>query len=161
MELTVSIMVPDTVLNLCCRYTGVANPNEEKYRLNETDPDRFNDIIKTIKSASPNQFFIENRPQNDSFMRALNAYNKAHPDAQIDIIDDIIKNISVDNYKQSKIGTKGDHINDEMHEFANMRIPGFTKNSKSSLYVKFVTPEAGKKIDVISVHRPIDNKKRW
>lgn len=158
MELTVSIMVPNTVLNLCCRYTGVANPNEEKYRLNETDPDRFNDIIKIIKSTSANQFFIEDRPQNRAFMKALSEYNDANPDAKIDIIDDIVKAVSVDNYKQSKIGTTGKHTGDEMHEFANIRIPGFSKNRKNTLYVKFITPEQGEQIDVISVHRPIDVK---
>jgi hypothetical protein len=160
MELSISVVVPRTVLNLCCRYTGKANPNEDKYRLNETDPDRFNDILKTIKSTQLSQFFIEDRPQNRQCIEAVEQYNEEHPDQKIDLLQEVIKALSVDNYKHSKMGTKGSHTGDEMHEFSNIRIPGFSKNSKWSIYFKFVTPEEGKDIDVISLHRPIDVKAR-
>ena len=156
MDLYVSVLVPRTILNLCCRYTGRANPNEHKYRLCDTDLDRFNDIVKTIKSANPSRFFIERRPQNEAGYKAIQDWNEEHPDQKIDLIDDVVKAISIDNYKWTKVGTNGDHKGDEMHEFGNIRIPGFSKNRKWALYVKFVTPEQGKDIDVISAHRSMD-----
>ena len=156
MELYISILVPQTVLNLCCRYTGKANPNEHKYRLNDVDPDRFNDILKTIKSTQSSQFFIEDRPQNRQCIQAVQQWNEEHPDQKIDLIRDAVKAISVENYKHSKVGTRGEHAGDEMHEFGNIRIPGFSKNRQWSMYIKFVTPEQGKNIDVISLHRSMD-----
>ena len=123
MNLFVDIVVPQTIVNLCCRYTGKANPDENKYRLNETDPDRFNDILKTIKSTQTSQFFIEDRPQNRQCIEAVQQWNEEHPDQKIDLLEYVIKAISSDNYKQSKIGTTGKHTGDEMHEFANIRIP--------------------------------------
>lgn len=160
MELSICVVVPQTIVNLCCRYTGKANPDEEKYHLNETDPDRFNDILKTIKSTQLSQFFIEDRPQNRQCIEAVQQYNEEHPNQKIDLLQEVIKALSVDNYKHSKVGTKGAHTGDEMHEFGNIRIPGFSKNSKWSVYFKFVTPEQGKDIDVISLHRPMDANAR-
>ena len=157
MDLYVSVLVPRTIVNLCCRYTGKPNPNEHKYRLCDTDPDRFNDILKTVKSANPSQFFIEDRPQNRMCIEAVQEWNDVHPDQKIDLIEDAVKAVSIDNYKWTKIGTHGEHKGDEMHEFGNIRIPGFSKNRQWALYVKFVTPEQGKDIDVISAHRSMDS----
>ena len=91
MELSICVVVPQTIVNLCCRYTGKANPDEEKYHLNETDPDRFNDILKTIKSTQLSQFFIEDRPQNRQCIEAVQQYNEEHPDQKIDLLQEVIK----------------------------------------------------------------------
>ena len=132
---------------------------EGKYLLNQTDRDRFNSILKTVRDAPADQLVIDKtRAVNRKCLHALSEWNKENPDNQLTPAD-IIKSITEFNYKQSKIGTTGPHKGDEMHEFFRIDAPNFTNGRTNlKLYVKFVTPVEGKPIDVISFHRGIDTE---
>lgn len=155
MNLYVDVLVPKNLIYLCCSKKSEFPP-ETKYRLTETDPQRFTEILNMIYKANPSQFIIRPRGVNNRCLAALETYNEEHPNNPISI-ETIIKSVSKDNYKWSKVGTSGEDLGKEMHEFGKIQVSPFTDGNRTmKLYIKFITPEEGSDIDVISFHRPCD-----
>lgn len=153
-ELHVSILIPMNMLHFYCSYTGATKPGIP-YKLNETDPERFNEVLRMIKTAPPSAYVWEDREEVTNLRNALKKWNIEHPN---DIVteEDIIRSVSAENYKHSRIGTDGKYKGVEMHEFNDIDLWKFTKGgTKYEIYMKFVTPGDGT-LDILSFHRDKD-----
>lgn len=161
MAIFVDIMVPANLMSLCCKYTGKPS-NTPHYQLDKTDPQRLQELIDIIKKAHPNQFHVRyDRETNRATAKTLAQYNKLHPEAPLDIID-LIKMVDVSNYKWTSLGTSGKDKGLEMHEFGGIKIGDFARNSKTAMYIKFVTPDSpSADIDVVSAHRSCDRYEKY
>lgn len=150
-ELHVSIIIPQNILHFCCSYTESNKPGVP-YKLNETDPERFNKILQIIKTTPSSAYIWEDRTEIENCRKALKNWNMEHKDEQI-TEEEIIRSVSAENYKHSKIGTDGKYKGVEMHEFHDIDLWGFTKGgTKYKIYLKFVTPGDGT-LDIVSFHR--------
>lgn len=142
--------------------------NNKKYKLNKFDPQRLDNIIQMVKSATDAQLKPETSVKNDAFEKQLKKFNATNPDGYNYSIPDIVRMIGRSNYKQSwiaiddeekiaKLKQKGKNVYDcwEFHEFEDIDLPGFsTNNPKTKLYVKIVAPfrRQPDKFSVMSVH---------
>lgn len=161
----VSIICPANILNLICSRQP-RTPNKT-YELDKTDPERLQAIIDIVHRANPNQFKVrlgenldDSRLKNDDCLEDLEIWNYMNPD-QTYTVSDIMKMISMDNYTNSFIGTRGKDTGKELHVFEKVIVPGFAPSNRKSVYIKFITPEPGSDIDVVSFHRSKDDGSRW
>ncbi len=150
-ELHVSVIVPQNILHFCCSYSGATKPGVP-YRLNETDPVRFKEVLQTIKTAPSSAYVWENRDEVEDLRDALKKWNIEHPNDQV-TEEEIIRSVCEANYHQSKIGTEGKYKDQEMHAFHDIDLWNFTHGgTKYTIYLKFVIPGDGK-LNIVSFHR--------
>lgn len=158
LEYQVTVMIPLNLMNLCCSRTLTLNSAKgDKYNLKETDPERLKEIIKTIQAAPESALHIVPRLPNFKMENALKKYNKSVPPHRRLTHEDVVRYISWDTYSITEVGINEDHPDDEVHTFLDVVVPGFSKNRKTKLYIKFVNPEEGKRTEVISAHRNCDS----
>ena len=159
-ELYVSLIVPQNILNLCCatgtsqKYSGASAPGVP-YKLNQTDPVRFQQVLNIIQTTPASAYIWEDRDEVKLLRKALKKWNIEHPNDMI-TEEEIIRSANAVNYKHSKIGEDGKYKGIEMHEFADIDNWNFTHGTtKYKIYLKFVTPGDGT-LDILSFHRDKD-----
>lgn len=161
-ELYVTLIVPQNILNLCCavgstaqqKYSGASAPGVP-YKLNQTDPARFKQVLHIIQTTPSSAYIWENEDKVTNLRLALQKWNIEHPADQV-TEEEIIRSACEANYKHSKIGDYGKYNGIEMHEFEDIDCWNFTHGTtKYKIYLKFVTPGDGT-LDILSFHRDKD-----
>lgn len=162
LELHLSLIVPQNILNLCCaagstaqqKYSGASAPGVP-YKLNQTDPVRFQQVLNIIQTTPASAYIWEDRDEVKHLRKALKKWNIEHPNDTV-TEEEIIRSANAVNYKHSKIGETGEYKDIEMHEFADIDNWNFTHGTtKYKIYLKFVTPGDGT-LDILSFHRDKD-----
>ena len=152
----IDVVVPSTILRLCCSMRPPKVYTDRRYNLNDYDPDYLKLLVDLVQRAHPNQLKINRaKPKNIKTERALMQYNALHPDDQL-TLEDLVKYISLDTYSYSVTSTEPGYEGEELHVFKNVVIPGFSTNKPTKIYVKFIDPDGQYPIDVVSVHRNCD-----
>lgn len=155
MDLIVTITVPRNILSLCCGKKKDYSSAGVRYNLKERDPDYLRSLLNLVYQANPNQFDIKMRVATRKTEKALMQYNQANSD-NLTLVD-LVKHVNWDNYKHSVLSTQQGYEGEEFHVFKNVDVPGFTPNRDHRLYIKFVDTDGKYPIQVMSVHRNMDD----
>lgn len=148
-DILISVVLPQNIK----RSLTSARGGNDVYALPES---QVRELVDTVRRASDNQIHIRVRSKNDKFLEDLNTWNWLHPDDAYSA-EDVVRMITVQNYEKSFLGTTGPDTGKEFHAFEGIEVPGFTKKSRERIYVKLITPDELGDVDVVSLHRTIDN----